>query len=415
MRIREQIDSGILGLLDHPFRSFLTTLGIIFGTAAVIAMVSIGAGAEREAIEELKRFGINSIRVNRRILDGEELRDANKKLARGLSLEDCAYLRESFPFLESVVPEKIVEERPYFFGQKPSANIVGVGSGFIEASRLEIASGRFIDEEDHRVCGAVVVLGNGVAHDLFGDSVPLGAAIQIGRVRFRIIGVMKGAAQGKGKLAIKSRDHDRDIYIPISASLERVFKREEEDRDTYHRVTGIWLTVQDGYDLLKARDTTARALKRRHRGIEDFETMVPLEILQQSQKTQRLFNLVMALIAAISLVVGGIGIMNIMLAGVNERTREIGVRRAIGASQRDIAVQFLTEAVIISLSGGVMGILLGVGLSYGIAAWTGWTTVIPLHSVLLAFGVSAFVGVIFGFFPAVKAARLDPVTALRYE
>jgi len=415
MNFFEQIKSGLSGLLDHPFRTFLTTLGIVFGVAAVISMVSIGAGAEREAIEELKRFGTNSIRVQSIKIEGERLKEAIKKLARGLSRQDAEYLLNICPFLEMAVPEKVTDEKFYCFGKKPMAAVVGVGPGFLSVSKLEVEKGFFFDKEDDDSCSPLAVLGYGIAKEVFGDVDPIGEIAQIGRSRFKIIGVMKEQTKGKGKLAIKSRDHDRDVYIPLTTLKERIFKYPFEDKDLYHDVTGLWLTVKDGYDLPKVRDTVMRILKRRHRDVDDLEALVPLELLQQSQKTQKLFNLVMALIAGISLLVGGIGIMNIMLASVNERTREIGVRRALGAAKRDIVIQFLGESALISLLGGLLGILVGVGLSLGISYYTGWTTVIPVSSVFLAFFVSISVGILFGLFPAVKAAKLDPVTALRYE
>jgi putative ABC transport system permease protein len=415
MKLTEQLRTGFWGLYDHPFRTFLTTLGIIFGVAAVIAMVSIGAGAEREALEELKRFGTNSIRITAKPVEGERLKDAVKKLARGLCRADAAYLREVCPFLERVVPEKVTEERLYCMGKKPNATVVGVDDGFLEASRLEIEHGRFITPAEHSQAQAVAVLGHGIARDLCGSGTALGIAVQIGKTRFRVIGVMREQAKGKGRLAIKSRDHDLDVYIPLRTTLERFFKWPVEDREVYHQVSGFWITAREDTDLLGVKNAVMNIIKRRHREVEDIEALVPLEILQQSQKTQNLFNMVMAFIAALSLLVGGIGIMNIMLATVHERTREIGVRRALGASQRDIVVQFLTEATLISVWGGLLGIVVGVALSLGISASTGWTTVIPPSSVVLAFGVSVAVGIIFGLFPAMKAARLDPVTALRYE
>ncbi|HNW36990.1 MAG TPA: ABC transporter permease [Candidatus Ozemobacteraceae bacterium] len=303
----------------------------------------------------------------------------------------------------------------FCLGKKPTATIVGVGDHFLEASRFDVVKGRFLDSYDQQFCQPVAVVSHGIAKELFGEYSPLGRAIQIGKIRFRVIGVMQEQAQGKGRLAIKSRDHDRDVYIPLRCATERIFKWPFEDREIYHEVSSLWLTVREGYDLPMARDVLMRLLKRRHRDVEDVEALVPIEILQQSQKTQRLFNLVMAFIAALSLLVGGIGIMNIMLATVNERTREIGLRRAIGASRQDIVVQILTEAVLISVFGGILGIVVGIALSLSIATWTGWTTVIPLFSVVLAFSVSVGVGVIFGLFPAMKAASLDPVVALRYE
>ena len=313
------------------------------------------------------------------------------------------------------MPEKTSDFKVYNLGKKPMVKVIGVGDRFLEASRFEVVQGRFFSAAEADQCVPVAVLGFDAAKELFGANTPVGEAVQIGRHRFRVVGVMQAQGQGKGKLAIKSRNHDRDLYIPMNTMLRRLYPEKEEDKERYHQVTSLWVTVADGVDLIAAKDVVMTILKRRHRDIPDVEALVPLEILQQSQKTQKLFNLVMALIAGISLLVGGIGIMNIMLASVNERTREIGVRRALGASKRDIVVQFLVEATLISLFGGLFGIIVGVGLSFGIAGYTGWMTVIPLKAVLLAFFVSISVGIVFGSFPAVKAANLDPVTALRYE
>ncbi|MFZ2956339.1 MAG: ABC transporter permease [Candidatus Ozemobacteraceae bacterium] len=416
MSLFHHVAEGVQSLTDHPFRTFLTTLGIIFGTAAVIAMVSIGAGAEREALEELKRFGPDSIRIQSKPIEGERLKDAVKKLARGLSIKDAEVLLESCPFIKNAVGEKTFDTHPvYCLGKRPAALVVGVGDGFPEASRFEIDKGRFFDYRDAFDAAPVAVLGAAVAQELVAGEDPCGLIIQIGRVRFRVVGVMRERSKSGGKLAIKSRDHDRDVYIPLTTARERLFKWPLEDRERYHELSALWINVREGTDLSGARDVIMRILKRRHRDVDDVEALVPLEILQQSQKTQELFNLVMACIAGLSLLVGGIGIMNIMLASVNERTREIGVRRALGATRGDITGQFLAESALISLSGGVLGIGVGIALAWGISLSTGWTTVIPMGAVFLAFGVSLGVGIIFGLFPAVKAARLDPVTALRYE
>ncbi|MGM0599631.1 MAG: ABC transporter permease [Candidatus Rifleibacteriota bacterium] len=415
MKLSEQIKTGAVGLFDHPFRTFLTMLGIIFGVGAVIAMVSIGAGAEREALEELKKFGDSSIRISAVEIQGERLAEALKKQAWGLSMDDAAYLASSCQFLRLVVPEKIDEYRLYAFNKKPLAKIIGVGKGFLEASRFEIEKGRFFSSAEMRDAAPVAVLGATIASETFAEVEPVGQIIQIGRIRFKVIGVMKEQGTGGGKLAIKRRDHDRDVYIPIKTSLERLEKWPIEGKEFYHQISSLWIEAGPEVDLLEARDIVMKELLRRHQGVNDLESQVPLEILQQSQKTQNLFNLVMALIAGISLLVGGIGIMNIMLASVNERTREIGVRRALGASKIDIVVQFLVEASLISVIGGVIGIIAGMALSYGISLYTGWVTVIPLSSVFIAFCVSISVGIIFGSFPAAKASQLDPVKALRYE
>jgi len=415
VRLVEQINTGLTGLTDHPFRTFLTMLGIIFGVGAVIAMVSIGAGAEQEALEELKKFGDSSIRISSLEIQGERLTEAIKKQSRGLTLSDVEFLKSSCQFIDRAVPEVIADYGFYAMNQKPLVKVVGVGDDFLAVSRFELASGRFFDADEQRDAALVAVLGAGVAAEVFGETEAVGQVVQIERIRFRVIGVLKPQGSGSGKLAIKRRDHDRDVYLPIKTCLQRLERWPVEDRDLYHEINSIWIEVKEGFDLLAARDVVKAMLRRRHAEIDDFEVQVPLEILQQSQKTQQLFNLVMALIAGISLLVGGIGIMNIMLASVNERTREIGVRRALGASKRDIVVQFLVEATLISILGGLVGIVAGVGISWLISLYTGWKTAVPLSAVLIAFFVSITVGIVFGSFPAAKASGLDPVKALRYE
>lgn len=415
MQLIEQVKIGTVGLIDHPFRTFLTMLGIIFGVAAVISMVSIGAGAEREALNELKKFGINSIRISAVELKGEKLGNALKKVARGLSIKDATFLKEACPFIKYAVPEKLTDLRFYCLNKKPLAKVVGVGENFIEVSHFELSSGRFFSKSDYVEAKTFAVLGAKVASETFSDVNPVGKIIQIGQVRFKVIGVMKEQGQGEGKLAIKTRDHDNDVYIPITTNLRRFEIFPVEDEKVYSQISGLWIEVFECIDIIEARDAIVKIIDRRHKGIKDIESQVPLEVLQQSQKTQQLFNLVMSLIAGISLLVGGIGIMNIMLASVNERTREIGIRRALGASKKDIVIQFLVEASLISLCGGIAGIFIGMALSFGISTYTGWTTVIPISAVFLAFFVSLTTGIVFGSFPAAKAAKLDPVKALRYE
>jgi len=416
MKFSEQLNTGLTGLLDHPFRTFLTMLGMIFGVGAVIAMVSIGAGAEAESLEELKKFGNTGIRVSSIEIQGERLDEALKKQSSGLSLSDTEFIKNACSsFIKLVVPEIINDYDVYIMNKKPLVKVCGVGDGFLDASNFEVDKGRFFSSSEQNKAALCAVLGAGVASEVFGEVEPVGQFIQIERIRFEVIGVMKAQGSGVGKLAIKRRDHDRDIYIPINSNMYRLEKWPLEDKDIYHEINSIWIEVKEEYDLLAARDKIAGILQRRHMDIVDFEIQVPLEILQQSQKTQKLFNLVMALIAGISLLVGGIGIMNIMLASVNERKKEIGVRRALGASKSDIVVQFLVEASLISFIGGFIGIFTGVVISYTISYYTGWRTVIPLSSVFVSFFVSIGVGMIFGIFPAVKAAKMDPVKVLRYE
>jgi len=291
------------------------------------------------------------------------------------------------------------------------ASVVGTEPQYPWVMNFHVERGSFIchsDMEDYR---RVCVLGSAIKRELFPLEDAVGRRVKIGDSWFAVIGVMeeKGTAGGKAG-TISVRNLNRDVYIPLNTALKR-FAREPLDSE----VSEITVKVGNADGIRETANIITEILKRRHHGVSDYEIIIPEELLKASQRTQRIFNIVMGAIAGISLLVGGIGIMNIMLATILERTREIGVRRAIGAKQRDILGQFLIEAVVLSVSGGLIGILLGFGMTRVIALYAGWTTVVSLGAVILAFGVSASIGMIFGIYPAHKAARLDPIEALRYE
>ncbi len=422
---RQLISIGIHGLLLHKLRSLLTMLGIIFGVAAVIAMLAIGAGARQATLRQIEAYGADTIYVKSRKLVGDSLRDAKRAGSAGLSLQDVAYLKAACSFIVDAAPQTLLDNKVSAGGREPRSNVVGVDPAYLRLTRQVLAEGRPIGPGDLESGRRVAVLAPALARALFAHRSPIGEVIQIGYQPYRVVGVLadltgaEADAAEKGGVKVRTRDSSRDVYIPITAALEYFSKiRDTADSDkdpTYHKVSEVIVQVQSMEILLPAKRIIAKVLKRLHRDREDFELIVPLEILEQSRKTQDIFNLVMALIASLSLLVGGIGIMNIMLASVTERTREIGIRRSLGASQRDILGQFLVEATMISLTGGLLGIIGGFAMAQAVRLFLGWETVTTLSSIVLAVGVSCAVGVIFGFFPARSAARMDPITALRYE
>jgi putative ABC transport system permease protein len=400
---------GVEGLRSHRLRTLLTTLGMIFGVAAVIAMLSIGEGAKREALAQFQRLGIDNVLVLHQPL-AEGAPGAARNPA-GLTLEDARATAEILPLARRVVPLRLRDHEVQYGRERIKATIVGTTPEFTEAMPLRLRRGRFFREPEVDALARVCVLGAGVAHELFPLEDPLGRRVKLDRDWYTVIGVMAAtgpvAAEDTGGAL---RDQDRDVYIPVTAALRR-FDRTDDDSELSR------IVVQAAADA--GVEPTAHAVRgvieRRHRGVADYRIVVPQELIRQRQATARIFNLVMGAIAGISLLVGGIGIMNIMLANVLERTREIGVRRAMGARTRDVLGQFLLEAVAVSFVGGTLGIALGFALTRVVAATAGWPTVVVPSSVLLAFGVSTLVGIVFGYYPARRAARLSPIEALRYE
>jgi len=395
----------------RKLRSLLSTLGIVFGVAAVISMTSIGEGARREATEQIKLLGTNNIRVKQVDLTGEKRAEAERRFSRGLTYDDALLIREQVPGLVGVVPLKFLDQEVRFEARLGVGQVVGTSPEYQDVTSFRVGQGRFVTSFDVQDSKAVCVLGSELKQDLFGYADALGTTIHIGQGWCTVVGVMEPKPIREGRAAvIKLRNINRDVYLPITTALRR-FPR-TGDRA---RIEEIAVRVASASQLA----ATARAIRGivgpRHREVEDYEVMVPEELLAQAQRTQRIFNIVMGSIAGLSLLVGGIGIMNIMLANVSERTREIGIRRAIGASKRDVLVQFLIETVLVCLAGGAIGTLLGFAMAEGITMYAGWATGFSLSSVVLAFGTAATVGLVFGLFPARRAAELHPVQALRFE
>jgi len=406
-----RIGIGLKGLLLRKTRSLLSALGVVFGVAAVISMMAIGEGARREAVEQVKLLGTNNIRVKQLQLTGERQAGGERRYSRGLTQEDATVIREGIPGLLAVTPLKFVAADVRFRGRQGIAQVVGTSPEYSDVTNFRVGEGRFISELDVADAKATCVLGSEIKQELFGYREALGAAVLIGDTWFTVVGVMEPKMIREGRAtAIKVRNINRDVYVPLTSALSRL-----PATDGRPGIDELAIRVADAERLSAVARLIPRFLSAKHRGVEDYEVMVPEELLAQAQRTQQLFNIVMGSIASISLLVGGIGIMNIMLANVSERTREIGIRRAIGATKRDILGQFLTETVLICLAGGIIGIVLGFGMAMVITLYAKWQTGFSLASVVIAFGTAASVGLAFGLYPARRAAELDPVQALRFE
>ncbi|MFB3896289.1 MAG: ABC transporter permease [bacterium] len=407
MNISESVQLGLRGVMSHKLRSLLTMLGVIFGVAAVIAMVSIGEGARQETIRQIELMGTSNILVKKVEVEGPEKERAKQLSPSGITQDDAQYIANLSNLISYSIPVKEVDTKARLGRKFPKSRIVGTNPQYPLLTNYPVKQGRFLNHDDITEERKVAVLGAEVAKQFFPLENPVDKEIKISNSWYTIIGIMQDRRVSQSIAAASLRDVNKDIYIPISTALKRFGGSEG--------LNEINIQVTDSAHIKEVANLINSALTRRHSGIGDYELVIPEELLKQSQRTQRIFNIVMGAIAGISLLVGGIGIMNIMLATVTQRTREIGIRRAVGASKRDILGQFLIECLIISVIGGLIGVLLGVGLGRAITFYAKWTTIVSMKAIIMAFGISAGVGIIFGMYPARKAAELDPIDALRYE
>ena len=435
MNRTELLKLGLAGLLANKTRAGLTMLGIIFGVASVIAMMSIGEGARVETLQQIEMLGTNNIIINR-IDNPRRTPGATVAYSPGLVIKDAESIQDINPFVESVTPARFLMLRVQYGSFADEMQIIGTTEEYPNTFNTRLLAGSFFKDYDLESAANVCVIGSGIKEEIFRFEDPLKKKIKIANSWFTIIGV--AAPKNISSAGMKSfglRDFNKDIYIPFSSmasKLEepaesggrsititrgrgRMNNEQEAPKIDKNSVDQLTVKVKNSDQLTSAADLIRRQLERRHYGVRDFEMILPEQLLAQKQKTQRIFNIVMGAIAGISLLVGGIGIMNIMLANILERTKEIGIRRAIGATRDDVLYQFLFEALLISITGGIAGIVLGFVLTSLISTYAEWKTVISMLSVIIAFIVSTATGVIFGIYPAKKAADKDPIEALRYE
>ncbi len=424
MNLKESIKVGITGILTHKLRSFLTVLGIVFGVSAVIAMLSIGEGAKQESLEQIAMMGMNNVIIRNKVQtsSGDEKGPDNR-----ISLKDAAAIEEICPFVESIAPQIERKSFAQYKDNRCETKLIGTNEYYPAIFNYSIAKGRFFNGFSIEAAANVCVIGSKIKETLFHFEDPIGKKIKVQDIWFEVIGVLESKLSSTKEIeGLTAGDKNYDIIVPITAVINRVSKKQGGsgqrgrgydpfkyiDKNSVDQIT---VKVKNAEDIENANYLIKKILTRRHNNLQDFTITIPEELLRQSQKTQRIFNIVMGAIAGISLLVGGIGIMNIMLASVLERTKEIGVRRAIGASRLDILTQFLIEAVALSIVGGIIGVLLGYGMTQLISGYAGWRTIVNSWSIILSFGVSLITGLVFGIYPAKNAAEKEPIEALRYE
>ncbi len=427
-RLARWVKLGMKSLWLHRLRSFLTALGIVFGVCSVIAMLAIGEGASYEAQEQIKSLGSeNIILVSVKPPEEQKISqssETSRMLEYGLKETDASRIRLTIPGVEAVIPARKIPEYVWNISYRVDAEVVGTVPEYQRIRNLSLKEGRFFDHRDYRDKKNFCVLGSTLAGRLFPLEDPMGKDVRVGSSYFRVIGILEDASgdpvsSGLSVASGVSGDAHKRLYIPLSTSrmhygevlVRRRSGSTETERVELHELT---VRLEDGDAVLPASEAIQSLMKRTHKK-SDYSMVVPLELLNQAERTKRIFNVVLGSIAAISLLVGGIGIMNIMMASVTERTREIGVRRALGARRSDVVSQFLVESVILSGMGGLLGVFLGIGIPYLVSHFTSMVTIVTPWSPLLAFSISALVGILFGIYPATRAARMDPVEALRHD
>jgi putative ABC transport system permease protein len=409
MRVQDAVLFALENLSSRRLRTGLSTLGMMFGVAAVIAMLSIGAGAEKRALAMIERLGVRNVLIRSRPVPPSEKAEARKK-SMGLSARDVTAIAEGLPHVQYVAPKARVDAYKVISdGQKAAAKIWGVSPRYPQATRLGLRAGRFFDEADEKSHAQVCVIGPSVYRDLFVTGDALGRQVKANDVWLRVIGVLAEDPTG-GAGGTVGGDTASDLYVPLSTLLHK-FERDPLEPP----LDEIVVQLDDKVSPHESAAAIKGLLRQLHGGVDDYEIVVPEALLNQSRETQRIFSIVMGCIAGISLLVGGIGIMNIMLASVFEQTREIGVRRAVGALRRDIRTQFLVESFLVAGFGGACGVLVGVGIAHVVATYAGWPTVVTPLSIILSTGVSGAVGLFSGIYPAVRASWLDPIEALAHQ
>ncbi len=453
-KILYNFDIALEAIQRNKLRAFLTSLGIIFGVSSVIAMLAIGNGAQQEVLTQMQLLGTNNVIVQPvveqrqgAVSEGEEQQQSTK-FSPGLTMEDLNTIRELVPEVEKLSPEIVYETNFIREARMRTGKLVGVNTDYFDISNFEVIEGSNFSEVQINEADPVCVIGYDVKTRFFAGEDPIGKKIKVGHLWLTVVGVLEKKEVSTENIEnLGIRNFNLDIYAPVSTVLLRFKNRAVVTSNDLQQGGGSTVVMGGGmmifsnggsssgdagdgnYNqldrlIVKVTDTKysgtiaeilSRMLKRRHNNVVDFEIIVPEQLLQQEQQTKRIFNIVLSTIASISLIVGGIGIMNIMLASVVERFREIGVRMAVGAQKKDIELQFLTEALTISITGGLLGIVLGLAFSYVIEATADIATIVTPISIFISFGVAVLIGVVFGYYPAKRAAKHDPVHALRHE
>ncbi|MCH2449977.1 MAG: ABC transporter permease [Gracilimonas sp.] len=454
-KILYNFDIALEAIQRNKLRAFLTSLGIIFGVSSVIAMLAIGTGAQQEVLQQMELLGTNNVIVQPVVEqregnvneEGTSSREQNK-FSPGLNLKDLESIKQFVPQVEKLSPEIMYETSFIRNARIRSGKLVGVNKDYFDITNFEIVEGSNFSDIQIANSEPVCVIGYDVKTRFFGGESPIGKKIKAGHLWLTVIGVI-----GKKEVSTENienlgiRNFNLDVYAPATTVLLRFKNRavltandlqsgrgssvifmggamisssggggsNNSGDGNYNQLDRLIVKVTDTKYSGEIADLLSRMLKRRHNDVVDFEIIVPEQLLQQEQRTKRIFNIVLSSIASISLIVGGIGIMNIMLASVVERYREIGVRMAVGAQKKDIELQFLTEALTISITGGFIGIILGMAFSYAIEASADIATIVTPGSIFISFGVALVIGVVFGYYPAKRAAQHDPVHALRHE
>ncbi len=456
-RYFHDIEIAVESLLDNKLKSILTALGIIFGTAAVISMLAIGSGAQQEILEQIKMVGVNNIVITPVVDitgDGENGESSGgeggsengkkkkEKFSPGLTMDDLETIKKIIPSVNKITPEIVANSYVVQGGRRVAAKVIGVDNDYFDVYNINLEKGVFFSDSQIEQGLPVCVIGANISAKVFSDVDPVNKYLKFGHVWLKVVGVLEktevnlSAAENMGVNIVND-----NVYIPVQTMLLRYKNRalinsrsfqggsgfsgggfffsfsggQEEASSNYHQLDKIIVQVEETEQLTTTTEILSRMLYRRHMDVKDYEITVPELLLKQQQRTKDIFNIVLGAIASISLIVGGIGIMNIMFATVMERIKEIGIRLALGAKKADIIAQFLSEAILISVSGGLIGVFLGILFSRLITKFAGILTIVSPGAVIIAFGVSAIIGVIFGFSPAKRAAERDPIESLRYE
>jgi putative ABC transport system permease protein len=412
--ILSDVGQAFSNLRAQKTRTLLTALGIVFGVGSVIGMLAIGAGAREESLRFIEQLGVRNVLIDSRPAASDQEMQQRRRSSQGLNDRDVRILKANIEDIETLsarrslhparVLPKPARDIPELYGVRPSYAII---------HSLRLAEGRFFDESDDAASSAVCVLGEGAKVNLLGYDSALGKFVKVNDTWLQVVGVLReqimaGAQSSGGAM----QDVNNIVYIPLNTFQYRYWDQSNNLKDD---LDGVELRLKPDADSIETAKVVTAVLNSTHHNVQDFTVTIPAALLAQQKRTQTIFTYVMVAIAAISLLVGGIGIMNIVLATVLERTREIGIRRSIGARRLDIVRQFLTESVLISVGGGLLGIAFGFFLAWLIARTAEWKTIVTTASVVIAFGVSVLVGVVFGIYPAMKASKINPIDALRYE